>query len=1062
MLPAYAELHCISNFTFLRGASHAQELVAQASKLGYAALAITDECSLAGVVRAHVEAKNIGMKLIIGSEFRFEDGLRLVLLAENLNGYSNLSELITLARRRATKGEYQLLRTDLIGLSDCLLLWLPPPFTVSQPSQEDNVQHISKPVKKNTSVKTEQPAIEQANWIAENFMGRAWIAVELHRGPDDEHQLAQLNVISAATGLPLVAAGDVHMHVRKRQPLQDVLTSIRIGSTVANAGSALYQNGERHLRALGRLANIYPPELLIETLTIADRCQFSLDEIKYEYPEELVPEGETPASHLRKITYEGAAKRYPEGLPKKVRDLIEHELVLITEMRYESFFLTIEDIVRYARSKDILCQGRGSAANSAVCYCLHITEVNPDCIQMLFGRFISKERGEPPDIDVDFEHQRREEVMQYIFNQYGRDRAAIAATVISYRAKSALRDVGKALGFSLDQVDKLAGSLAWWDGNNIKDRLVEAGFDPDNSVVKKMLTLVREVVGFPRHLSQHVGGFIIDNRRLSRLVPIENASMENRTVIQWDKDDLDALGLLKVDVLALGMLSCIRRSIDHINRYYEKNPGTRNMRKYGENFGIHDIPKEDPLVYDMLCRADSVGVFQVESRAQMSMLPRLQPREYYDLVIQVAIVRPGPITGGMVHPYLRRRAGREEVIYPSEEIKEVLKRTLGVAIFQEQVMQIAITAAGFTAGEADQLRRAMAAWKRKGGLSPFRQRLVDGMLERGYTAEYAEQIYQMTKGFGEYGFPESHSASFALLVYFSSWIKCHEPAAFCAGLLNSQPLGFYAPAQLVQDARRHGVEVRPADVTVSDWDSTLEPGTNGDPAVRLGLRMIKGLQETCALRIMQTRQVRPFTDSEDFFRRTQLDRRALNCLSEANALVTLAGHRRKALWQTLGRAPDDVPLAVNERVESQPELLPPTEGENIVADYHRMGLTLGRHPLALLRNKLTAMRISSAEDVNNANHQQPIYAAGIVTCRQRPGTAAGVVFVTMEDETGTINVVVWNSLVTRQRRELLGSSLLGVHGIVECKDGVVHLIAGKLFDHSHLLGSLEVGSRDFH
>jgi error-prone DNA polymerase len=1028
MLSAYAELHCLSNFTFLRGASHAEELVMQAAQLDYAALAITDECSVAGVVRAHVAAKAVGLKLIIGSELRLDDGLRVVVLAQNLNGYGNLCELITLARRRARKGEYQLARADLRGLTDCLVLWLP----------------------------ADPPQIEEAQWIAATFSGSAWIAVELHRGPDDTQRLAQLTAIGAATGLPLVAAGDVHMHVRKRQPLQDVLTAIRLGVPVANAGSALYPNGERHLRAIGRLANVYPPALLIETLAIAARCQFSLDEIKYQYPEELVPQGETPASHLRALTYAGAATRYPQGLPAKVRKLIEHELGLITELRYESFFLTIEDIVRFARSRNILCQGRGSAANSAVCYCLGITEVDPDRMQTLFERFISRERNEPPDIDVDFEHQRREEVMQYIFTRYGRDRAAIAATVISYRPKSALRDVGKALGFSLDQIDKLTGSLAWWDGSaDRKERLLEAGFEPDNPTVRKLQALVDTIIGFPRHLSQHVGGFVIDNRKLTRLVPVENASMAERTVIEWDKDDLDALGLLKVDVLALGMLSCIRRALEHINTYRGAVHNNTALR-------MQDIPAEDPAVYDMLCKADSVGVFQVESRAQMSMLPRLKPRSYYDLVVQVAIVRPGPIQGGMVHPYLRRRAGEEAVSYPSPQVQQVLERTLGVTIFQEQVMQIAMVAAGFSAGEADRLRRAMAAWKRKGGLEPFRQRLLDGMLARGYTAEYADQIYQMAQGFGEYGFPESHSASFALLVYVSSWLKCHEPAAFCAGLLDSQPLGFYSPSQLVQDVKRHGVEVRPADVTASEWHSTLEPGENGAPALRLGLHMIKGLSEDSAQGIIAARQAQPFADSADFFRRTQLDKRALNCLSEANALATLAGHRRKALWQTLGITPDDVPLAVNERIETQPELLPPTEGEDIVADYQHLGLTLGRHPLALLRNKLTAMRIGSAEDVSKASHQQSIYAAGIVTCRQRPGTASGVVFVTLEDETGTINVVVWNTVVERQRRELLGSSLMGVHGIVERTGEVVHLVAGRLFDHSHLLGSLVTQSRDFH
>jgi error-prone DNA polymerase len=1020
---SYAELHCLSNFTFLRGASHADELVTQAAKLGYAALAITDECSVAGVVRAHVAAKEKGLKLIIGSEFKLDDGLRLVLLAENLNGYGNLCELITLARRRASKGDYQLGRADLCAVADCLALWLP----------------------------ADPPALEAAQWIAQVFTGRAWIAVELLRGADDHQRLMQLSEIAASTGLPLVAAGDVHMHIRQRQPLQDVLTAIRLGVPVAQAGSALYPNAERHLRALGRLANIYPPALLIETMQVAARCCFSLDEIKYQYPEELVPAGETPASHLRKLSYAGAARRYAQGIPAKVSKLIEHELVLISELRYESFFLTVEEIVNFARSRDILCQGRGSAANSAVCYCLGITEVDPEIANSLFERFISKERNEPPDIDVDFEHQRREEVMQHLYERYGRDRTAIAATVICYKAKSALRDVGKALGFSLDQVDKLAGSLAWWDSSaDRQQRLVEAGFDIDNPSVRQLQMLVNDVIGFPRHLSQHVGGFVIDNRKLTRLVPVENAAMQNRTVIQWDKDDLDALGLLKVDVLALGMLSCIRRTLDLINRYR------------GGNKRMQDIPREDPVVYDMLGKADSVGVFQVESRAQMSMLPRLRPRTLYDLVIQVAIVRPGPIMGGMVHPYLRRRTGEEAVSYPSQEVEQVLKRTLGVAIFQEQVMQIAMVAAGFTAGEADQLRRAMASWSRKGGLQPFRQRLLDGMQERGYPPEYAEQIYQMTQGFGEYGFPESHAASFALLVYISSWLKCHEPAAFCAGLLNSQPLGFYSPSQLVQDVQRHGVEVRPVDVTLSDWHSTLEPTTNGEPALRLGLHMIKGLAEASAQHIVAARRVRAFTDREDFFRRTALDKKALHCLAEANALVTLAGHRRLALWQTLGLAPNNVPLAVNERQERQPDLLTPTEGEDLVADYRRLGLTLGRHPLALLRDKLTALRYSSAAEVMQARPQQLIRAAGIVTCRQRPGTASGVVFVTLEDETGTINVVVWNSVVTRQRRELLSASLLAVYGIVERKGDVVHLVAGKLVDHSALLGSLVTQSRDFH
>lgn len=1025
MQPSCAELHCLSNFSFLRGASHPEELVSRAHALGYSALALTDECSVAGVVRAHQQAKQLGLKLIIGSEFCLADGLRLVLLAPDLEAYSELCELITLGRRRAIKGSYELQRADIDTLSHNLMLWLPP----DDPASRE----------------------EQGRWLAERFPQRLWIAVELLQGADDAERLSQLQQLGARLQLPLVAAGDVHMHKRERQPLQDLLTAIRHGVTLAEAGARLFPNGERHLRPLPRLAQCYPPELLAETLNIAARCHFSLSELRYQYPEELVPEGETPASQLRALTWAGAARRYPKGVPDKVRRLVEHELALIGELGYESFFLTIEDIVRFARSRDILCQGRGSAANSAVCYCLGITEVDPDRMQMLFERFLSRERHEPPDIDVDFEHQRREEVIQYIYKRYGRERAALAATVISYRPRSAFRDVGKALGFTLDQVERLSGSLAWWDGHRIsEERLREAGFDPESRSVRQLQTLVEQLIGFPRHLSQHVGGFVIDRRRLSRLVPIENATMPERSVIQWDKDDLEALGLLKVDVLALGMLSCIRRALDHLNRYQ------------GTSLRLQDIPAEDPAVYDMLCKADSIGVFQVESRAQMSMLPRLKPRCYYDLVIQVAIVRPGPIQGGMVHPYLRRRCGEEPVDYPSPEVRSVLERTLGITIFQEQVMQIAMVAAGFTPGEADALRRAMAAWKRKGGLEPFRERLHTGMLARGYTADYAEQIYRMAQGFGDYGFPESHAASFALLVYISSWLKCHHPAAFCAALLDSQPLGFYSPSQLVQNARRHGVEVRPVDVCHSNWESTLEGGANGEPALRLGLQRIKGLPQEAALRIVAARQHAPFRDSEDFFRRTALDRRALHCLADANALASLAGHRRQALWQTLGQLPEATALPLKQSPEAQIALLPPDEGENIVADHRRLGLSLGRHPLALLRPKLRALKILSAAELASVAHQGAACAAGIVTCRQRPGTASGVVFVTLEDETGYVNVVVWNTLVERQRRELLGSSLLAVYGTVERKDGVTHLIAGKLVDYSRWLGRLKIGSRDFH
>ena len=1024
MVPAYAELHCLTNFSFLRGASHPDELIARAAALDYRALAITDECSVSGVVRAHEAARDTPIKLIIGSEFQLDDGPKIILLATTLSGYGNLSELITTARRAAKKGSYCLRKAELTnGVDDCLALLVPG----------------------------DEPKQSELRWFRETFDRSGWLAVELLRGPDDTTQLETLQQLGKHFGIPLVAAGDVHMHARSRKPLQDVQTAIRLGTPVAQLGRALYPNSERHLRGIGRLGKLYPPELLLETVAIAERCNFSLDELRYEYPQELVPVGETAITHLKKLSEAGAAQRYPNGVPKNVNSLISHELKLIEELGYEPYFLTVHDIVRFARSRHILCQGRGSAANSAVCYCLGITEVDPGRMQVLFERFISKERNEPPDIDVDFEHQRREEVMQYIYQKYGRDRAALTATLITYRPRSALRDVGKALGLTLDQVDRLAKSMAWWDGKRVKaERLVEAGFDPNNPVIRQLAELTHELIGFPRHLSQHTGGFVIDNRKLSRLVPIENAAMVGRTVIQWDKDDLDALGLLKVDVLALGMLSAIRRCIDLINGYR------------GSRLTVAAIPAEDPKVYDMLCRADSIGVFQVESRAQMAMLPRLQPRCYYDLVVEVAIVRPGPIQGKMVHPYLRRREGSEPVSYPSPAVEQVLARTLGVSIFQEQVMQLAVVAAGFTPGEADQLRRAMAAWKRKGGLGPFRDKLINGMLARGYTEIYAEQICQQIQGFGEYGFPESHSASFALLVYLSAWLKCHEPAAFVCAMLNSYPLGFYTPSQLVQDAVRHAVIVRPVDVQHSEWDCTLEPSSNGEPALRLGLRMVKGLSEAAALRIVYARAASKFLDIDNLLIKADLNRKDLANLAKADALASLAGHRRNALWQTLGVDQPTELLIDAKRIEPQADLFAPSEGQDIVADYAHTGLTLRRHPLTLLRATLQAKKMLTAADLKQIQHGQRIRTAGIVTCRQRPGTASGVTFITLEDETGYSNIVVWRDLADRQRRVLLAARLMCVEGIVERKGEVIHVIAKRLIDQSKLLGNLLIESRDFH
>ena len=1006
-LPEYAELHCLSNFTFLRGASHPEELVGRAAALGYAALALTDECSLAGVVRAHVAAKESGSKLIVGTEIELDDGMKLVLLATGRRSYGAISVLVTTGRRREEKGRYSLSRADLgtlAGKGALLLLG-------------------------------GNPDEEQARWIAGRFRGSAWITAELHCGSNDHLKLARLKEISKSSGLPLAAAGDVHMHLRSRRRLQDALTAIRLGTPVAQCGWSLYPNGERHLRLRARLAQLYPPALLAETVRIAERCEFSLDSLRYEYPEELVPAGETPASWLRSLALDGLRWRFPQGIPQKVQELVEHELRLIAELRYEAFFLTVHDVVRFARSRGILCQGRGSAANSAVCYALGITEVDPDRMSMLFERFVSKERDEPPDIDVDFEHQRREEVIQYVYAKYGRHRAALAATVICYRARSAVRDLGKVLGLGSETVEKLSKSLSWWDNKDVLERrLKEGGLDPQDPRVRQLLALAGELIGFPRHLSQHVGGFVISRGPLAELVPVENAAMPERTVIQWDKDDLEALGLLKVDVLALGMLSAIKKSLQFAG------------------MEIHDIPAEDPAVYEMIRKADTVGVFQIESRAQMSMLPRLAPANFYDLVIEVAIVRPGPIQGGMVHPYLRRRQGLEPVSYPSAAVEAVLRRTLGVPIFQEQVMQLAMVAAGFTPGEADRLRRSMAAWKRKGGLEPFEEKLKEGMRRNGYAQDFADRLFRQILGFGEYGFPESHSASFALLVYVSAWLKRHRPAAFLAALLNSQPMGFYAPAQLVQDARRHGVEVRPADACASDWDCTLEGG-----AVRLGLRMVGGLAEAAGRRVAAQR---PYASVAELARRAGLNRRDLGCLAAAGALASLAGHRRFARWLASGaesRPALGVPIE-----GAVPAFAPPPEGEEIAADYASLGLTLGRHPLALLRENLERLGLITAEKLRAKPHGSTVRTAGLVTCRQRPDTANGMVFVTLEDETGTSNVVVWRDVGERQRRELLGARLLEVQGMIERDGEVVHLVARRLADHSALLGRLALRTRDFH
>ncbi|TWC13478.1 error-prone DNA polymerase [Pseudomonas sp. SJZ083] len=1021
----YAELHCLSNFSFQRGASSALELFQRAKKHGYQALAITDECTLAGIVRAWQAAKSVELPLIIGSEVRIENGPKLVLLVENLEGYQTLCRLITRARRRTEKGQYQVLREDFSEpMPGLLALWVP-----------DTVDDFA-----------------SGHWLKQTFTDGLWLAVQLHRGQDDTRRLDALLTLARELRIPAVASGDVHMHTRGRRALQDTMTAIRHHLPVAEAGLRLHPNGERHVRSLDALQSIYPQALLDETLTIARRCTFDLGQLRYQYPRELVPQGQTATSWLRHLTEEGIAWRWPDGPQAKVLVQIDKELELIAELGYESYFLTVHDIVRFAREQKILCQGRGSAANSAVCFALGITEIDPDRTTLLFERFLSKERNEPPDIDVDFEHERREEVLQYVFQRYGRTRAALTAVVSTYHAAGAVRDVAKALGLPPDQINALADCCGHWsDATPPVERLLEGGFDPESPVLRRVLSLTQQLIGFPRHLSQHPGGFVISEQPLDSLVPVENAAMAERTIIQWDKDDLDAVGLLKVDILALGMLSAIRRCFDLLRRH-------RHL-----DLSLATIPAEDVQTYDMIGRADTIGVFQIESRAQMSMLPRLKPRTFYDLVIEVAIVRPGPIQGGMVHPYLRRRNKEEPEVYPSPALEVVLKRTLGVPLFQEQVMQIAIVAADYSPGEADQLRRSMAAWKRHGGLEPHKDRLAAGMKKNGYTAEFAAQIFEQIKGFGSYGFPESHAASFALLTYASCWLKCHEPAAFACALINSWPMGFYSPDQILQDARRHHLQIRPVDVRASDWDCSLEPITSAQPAIRMGLRMIKGFREDDARRIEAARAKGVFVDIADLGERARLDARAQEQLADAGALRGLAGDRHRARWEVAG-VQKQLGLFAGLPSQEEPAIyLPkPTVGEDLLADYNSVGTTLGPHPLALLRGELKARRCRSSKELMEVEHGRPVSVAGLVTGRQRPGTASGVTFVTLEDEFGNINVIVWRDLADRQRKVLVGSQLLKVDGRWEKEGEVRHLIAGRLSDLSPLLDGISVRSRDFH
>jgi error-prone DNA polymerase len=1129
-ISGYAELQVASNFSFLRGASHPDELVVTAAALGHAAIAITDRNSFAGIVRAHHAAKTIGIRLVIGCRLDLRDGTSLLAFPEDRAAYGRLTRLLTLGKRRAPKGECHLDYADLVAYGEGQILVVLPP---AEGDAAEFAAHLS-----------------FARQVAANFRGHAYLAAHhLYRG-DDASRLARLADIAAMTGLPLVATNNVHYHEPERRPLQDVVTCIREHCTIAEAGFRLAAHAERHLKPASEMKRLFRgyEEALSRTLEIVARCRFSLDELCYEYPEEPVPPGFTPQQWLTELAWRGAAEKFPGGVPEHIRERIAHELKLIEQLDFARYFLTVHDIVQFARSKDILCQGRGSAANSVICYCLGITSVDPAKIDVLFERFISAARGEPPDIDVDFEHERREEVIQYIYDKYGRDRAGIAATVICYRARGAIREVGKALGLSEDVVAALAGIVWGWSNEGIADeRVREAGLDPRDRNLRLALDLASELIGFPRHLSQHVGGFVITRGPLSELVPIENAAMEDRTFIEWDKDDLDALHILKIDVLALGMLTCIRKSFALIEQHY------------GCSYTLDTIPAEHPRVYEMLSRADSIGVFQVESRAQMSMLPRLKPREFYDLVIEVAIVRPGPIQGDMVHPYLRRRSGKEPVEYPSEALRRVLGKTLGVPLFQEQAMKIAIVGAGFPPDEADRLRRAMATFKRNGEIHLFRNKFIAGMVANRYTRDFATRCFDQIEGFGTYGFPESHAASFALLVYVSAWIKCFHPDVFACALLNSQPMGFYAPAQIVRDAREHGVEVRPADINFSQWDCTLEPLTNtvvpkagttdlmpgNRCALRLGLRQIKGLAEADAKHLVENRGG-VYLDAADLWHCSGLGRAALERLAAADALRSLGLDRRRGLWalKALGDAPLPLFAAANhihaphpgplpaggeressfnasavtiaakqprrmqtfvqisprvpsprlwgegqgerpsvtmaskngrhpEEAAKQPSrrtqdadpaktseifaagLLPEMPlGEHVVEDYATLGLTIKRHPLAFLRAELAQEGLVKAADLATLPVDRRVSIAGLVLIRQRPGSANGVVFVTLEDETGIANLIVWPATLERFRRAALGATLLYCRGRLQREESVIHIVAEDLRDWTRRLGTL--------
>jgi len=1056
---AYAELDVTTNFSFLHGASHPDELVYTAALLGYCAMAVTDINTLAGVVRAYEAAKTIkGFQLIVGARLMFTDGSPdLLVWPSDRDAYARLSRLLTLGRRRAPKGECHLTLTDFLDHSEDILAAITPQWPWQHAAVGDELR--------------------------ECLGDRLSLAINLCHNDDDQSRLLAAIAVSEQTDIPLVTTNHVHYHDISRRPLQDVLTCVRHGCTIQEAGYKLFANAERHLKSPEQMKRLFArhPRAIHRGLQIAAQCRFTLDELKYDYPTEVVPPGISSSNYLRELTYAGASARYPHGVPEKVNDLLEKELKFICHSKYESYFLTVYDLVHYARSKGILCQGRGSAANSAVCYCLGVTAVDPDKFQLVFERFASSERSEPPDIDIDFEHERREEVIQYVYQKYGRDRAGMTASLITYRGRSAVRDVGKVLGFSQDMLDQLAGKLDWWHRGTLSpSQLREAGVDPQDRSIHHLVALTTQLLGFPRHLSQHVGGMVISQRPLCDIVPIENAAMEDRTVIEWDKDDLDALKIFKVDILALGMLTCISKSLAMINTYTT-----------GPALEMHTIPSEDPDVYTMASDADTVGVFQIESRAQMSMLPRLRPEKFYDLVIEVAIVRPGPIQGDMVHPYLQRREARRadpnySVDYPKEELREVLEKTLGVPLFQEQAMRLAMVAAKFTGEEADGLRRAMAAWKRGGGIVVFHDKFVYGMTGRGYEVEFAERCFKQICGFGEYGFPESHAASFAKLVYVSAWLKRFHPAAFAAALLNSQPMGFYAPAQIIRDAREHGVEVRPIDVNASEWDCTLECDAAsppvlssqdkstwgiGGPAVRLGFRVIKGMREEDANRIAKTRrQQGAYVSMSQIQHAAQLDISAIKRLATADALASIHLNRRHGTWEAMGLSKVSMPL-FDEVTAQMPHsaaataLAPMQAREEVIADYATTGLSLKQHPVFFARSALHRCKVTTAAEIQNADrfpNGRAVRVAGLVLVRQRPGTASGVVFITLEDETGIANLIIWSSIYERYRRAARHAVLLQATGIIQREGPVIHVLARQLIDRTTLLEGLSQSSRDFH